>query len=87
MPVEVSYSEEADRSLTELETNAESVYASIAAVLGEFESKPSDPRWRRRKYTSPPVFGFTVRVPIEDFLVLWSRTDDTVVVEYVGRDI
>ncbi|CAN5721211.1 hypothetical protein BH24ACT5_BH24ACT5_03560 [soil metagenome] len=46
-----------------------------------------DPPWRRRKYTSPPVFGFTVRGPTEDFLVLWSRTEDTVVVEYVGTDI
>ena len=87
MPVEVLYSEDADHALTELETNADSLYARTAAALGEFESNPTDPRWRRRKYTSPPVFGFTVRLASEDFLVLWSRTDDTVIVEYVGPDI
>lgn len=56
-------------------------------MLAEFEADPADARWRRRRYASPPVFGFTVRTSSEVYLVLWSSVEDTAIIEYIGPDI
>jgi len=84
---ELLCSEDADRSLTALESAAPADYERLAATLAEFDAGPSDARWKRRRYANPPVFGFTVIGRGGTYLVLWSSVGDTAIVEYVGPDI
>ena len=85
------FSVEADRQLVGLAADAarSRLYGRVNDVLDAIEDDPSDERVRRRRYRSPPVWGVLVRVDDteEDWLVLWSETDQGPLVHYIGEDL
>jgi hypothetical protein len=92
------YDTSADAALSEFEqgSNPAPVKQAVSAVLAQFEEDPNNSRWRKRRYQSPPVFGFTIRTSVDNYLILWrmetvrsdpAATEDTIIVEYFGPDI
>ena len=54
-------------------------------LLDVLENDPGDPRVRRRRFTDPPSWCFTVRGATEDLVVLWSPdSEGDPVVIYIG---
>lgn len=90
MDIEVMYFKEADAAVTAFAAAEpeDAVRANVLSALAAFEADPSDVRYRRRRYQTPPVFGFTIRTPLEEFLVLWGMVDkSTAHVYYFGPNI
>ena len=81
----------ADRRLTALAADPahERLYNQVNDVLDLIEDDPSDPRVRRRRYQSPPIWGVVVPAADapRDWLILWSETSRGPLVHYIGEDL
>ena len=86
---DLRFNVEADRQLTTLQADParSHLYDRINDVLDAIEDDPGSPEVRRRRYTSPPVWGVPVSGSGEEWLVLWSETDAGPVVHYLGEDL
>ena len=80
---------DADRQLAVLQVDAARIqlYDRINDVLDAIEDDFGGVEVRRRRYSSPPVWGVPVHGSGEDWLVLWSETDAGPMVHYVGKDL
>jgi hypothetical protein len=88
--MKIQYTSEAIASLDVLETLDPVLFAAVNDELDRFEAEPGLTRWRRRGYAgvAPRAYGFDVRGPADDQLVLWQQIDDsTITVWYVGTPI
>jgi hypothetical protein len=96
--MDVVYDTSADAALSEFEQGSapDTAKQAVSSVLAKFEDDPDNSRWRKRRYQSPPVWGFTIGTSVDNYLVLWrkepagshpSAMDDTIIVEYFGPEI
>lgn len=81
----------ADRQLTALAADParERLYNQVNDVLDLIEDDPGNPRIRRRRYQSPPIWGVVVTAAdtTRDWLILWSETSRGPLVHYIGEDL
>ncbi len=87
--IEILYSNDADAALLAFEGVAsEMERATVASAIAAFEASPSESRYRQRRYRDPPLFGFIIRTPTVDYVVLWKMDDEaTGIVYYFGAAI
>ncbi len=83
------FNPEADQQLVRLQADLRlgQLYDRVNDVLDALEDDSSDPAVRRRRYQLPPVWGVPVNGSGEDWLVLWSETEDGLLVHYIGEDL
>jgi len=88
--------EAAGHSLDTLYDKEPGTAAAIDVLLDVLEHDPLDPRVRRRclraeavagTQLTGPLWGFTVRGPDQDYLVLWELAADGADVRYIGLDV
>ena len=88
--MKVQYTPEALASLEALESHDPQVFALVDDELNAFEAEPGLTRWKRRLYAGvvSRSYGFNVRGPVDDRLVLWQKIDSsTITVWYIGTPI
>ncbi len=84
------YNPEAQACLDALESHDPRMFAAVDDELDVFEAEPGLTRWRRRGYSGLTLraYGFNVRGPGDDFLVLWQQIDPSnITVWYIGPPI
>ena len=88
--VKVQYTPEAIATLRKLQTTNPRMFSAGIADLDSFEAESGLTRWRRRGYAgvTPRAYGFEIRGPVDDQLVLWQQADvETITVWYIGPTI
>ena len=85
----VEYDPEAIEQLNALISGNERLAERLNTTLDAFEDDPSDARYRTRAYTGAAkgAFGFVVRGPDDDVLVLWQQFNNGIRVWYIGPPI
>ena len=83
------FSRDADTELSRLQVDhgRSELYDRVNDILDAIEDDPADQTVRRRRYNTPPVWGVPVHGSGEDWLVLWSETDEGLVIHYLGPDL
>lgn len=83
-------SEDARAELLRLKSDSSRalLYQRVRERVRDVVDNVDDRRLRQRRYRQPSLFGFTVTVAADTYLVLWRvGADQTIEIHYIGPDI